>query len=220
MKRWLLKLALFVVLGAIVNVAVAWSIVLIVHPRVDTAPPRELATIEANELFVRYGHDLWLGRTNAEGQEALQWGITANTAKVNLTASQLSRNGVVGVAEIRVGVPMRGVSMARRYRFGPNFSAFQFDDFGGIPIPSALQALSGNDRSFPCRPIWPGFAINTAFYAGVLWLLFAAPFALRRWRRIKRGLCPKCAYDLRGIESSACPECGCLHRHRNLVTST
>ena len=78
-------------------------------------------------------------------------------------------------------------------------------------------------KLLPLRPIWPGFAINTVFYAVVLWLLFAlggTPFALRRRRRIKRGLCPKCAYDLRGIESSACPECGCLHRHRNLVTST
>jgi len=62
----------------------------------------------------------------------------------------------------------------------------------------------------PAHPIWPGFAINTVFYALVLWLLLAAPFALRRRRRIKRGLCPKCAYDLRGRggSSGACAECG------------
>jgi hypothetical protein len=58
--------------------------------------------------------------------------------------------------------------------------------------------------------IWPGFAINTVFYAATLWLLFAAPFALRKWRRIKHGLCPKCGYDLRGgvAGSAVCPECG------------
>jgi len=67
--------------------------------------------------------------------------------------------------------------------------------------------LSSNEL-FPLLPIWPGFAINTVFYAVVLWLLFAAPFALRRWRRIRRGLCPKCAYDLRGTQTSVCPECG------------
>jgi hypothetical protein len=66
----------------------------------------------------------------------------------------------------------------------------------------------------PTKAIWPGFAINTAFYAFVLWMLFAlggTPFALRKWRRIRRGLCPKCGYDLRGggsSESTACPECG------------
>ena len=58
----------------------------------------------------------------------------------------------------------------------------------------------------PLGPIWPGFAINTVFYAAVLWLLFAAPFALRRRRRIKRGLCPKCAYPVG--TSDTCTECG------------
>ena len=62
------------------------------------------------------------------------------------------------------------------------------------------------DNVLPFRPIWPGFAINTVFYAGVLWLLFAAPFALRRRRRIKRGLCPKCAYPVGA--SDVCTECG------------
>jgi hypothetical protein len=67
-------------------------------------------------------------------------------------------------------------------------------------------------RLLPTRPIWPGFAINTLFYAAILWLLFAAPFALRRHRRIKRGQCAKCGYDLRGsparADSPLCPECG------------
>mgnify|MGYP003578232462 CR=1 FL=1 len=55
-------------------------------------------------------------------------------------------------------------------------------------------------------PLWPGFAINTLFYAGILWVMFAAPFALRRRRRIKRGLCPACAYPVG--ESIVCTECG------------
>ena len=64
-------------------------------------------------------------------------------------------------------------------------------------------------RVLPLHVFWPGFAINTVFYAVGGWLLFAAPFALRRWRRIRRGLCPKCAYDLRGTpDGTACPECG------------
>ena len=58
----------------------------------------------------------------------------------------------------------------------------------------------------PLRPIWPGFAINTLFYAAILWGLFAAPLALRRRRRIKRGLCPKCAYPIGA--SDVCTECG------------
>jgi len=52
----------------------------------------------------------------------------------------------------------------------------------------------------------PGFAVNTLFYTAILWLFFAAPFALRRRRRITRGLCPACAYPVGG--SPVCTECG------------
>ncbi len=56
------------------------------------------------------------------------------------------------------------------------------------------------------RPIWPGFAINTLLYAALLWLLIPGPFVLRRFLRLRRGLCPKCAYPIG--ESSVCTECG------------
>jgi hypothetical protein len=61
-------------------------------------------------------------------------------------------------------------------------------------------------RVLPLRPIWPGFAINTLFYAAILWLLFFAPGMVRRRLRIRRDLCLKCAYP-RGT-SECCTECG------------
>lgn len=63
-------------------------------------------------------------------------------------------------------------------------------------------------RVLPLYPIWTGFIVNTIFYASLLWLLIPGPFVLRRLIRIKRGLCETCAYDLRGVEHDACPECG------------
>ena len=63
-------------------------------------------------------------------------------------------------------------------------------------------------RLAPLRPIWPGFAVNTLFYAAILWLVMLGPFALRRLIRRRRGLCPACGYDLRHAEHVACPECG------------
>jgi hypothetical protein len=83
--------------------------------------------------------------------------------------------------------------------------------------------------------IWPGFAINTAFYALVLWMLFAGPRALNRKRRRMRGLCVKCAYDLRGHRDREhphprplsqgkrevlCPECGTAIELRKPTTET
>jgi hypothetical protein len=61
-------------------------------------------------------------------------------------------------------------------------------------------------RALPLRPIWLGFAVNTIFYAAILWLLIPGPFALRRLIRRRRGLCPKCAYPMG--DSEVCTECG------------
>lgn len=63
-------------------------------------------------------------------------------------------------------------------------------------------------RWLPLRPIWPGFAINTALYAAVTWLFFAFPTLLRRRWRSARGHCPTCDYDLRATTTGICPECG------------
>ena len=69
----------------------------------------------------------------------------------------------------------------------------------------------------PYHPIWPGFAVNTAFYATVLWLLICVSLALRRFIRMKRGLCPKCTYPMG--ESPVCTECGKALPRRMAVTS-
>jgi hypothetical protein len=60
----------------------------------------------------------------------------------------------------------------------------------------------------PLAIIWPGFVVNTLFYATVLWLLIPGPFVLRRMIRRRRRRCPKCGYDLRGQLGAGCPECG------------
>ncbi len=70
------------------------------------------------------------------------------------------------------------------------------------PSPFAVRP----SNVLPARPIWPGFAVNTLFYAAVLWPLIPGPFTLRGLIRQRRGLCPKCAYPMG--ESSVCTECG------------
>ena len=76
---------------------------------------------------------------------------------------------------------------------------------GGCLLPDAFQSL-GPGRVLPYRLIASGFAVNTIFYTALLCLLLFGPFALRRFIRVKRGLCPACAYP-RG-ESDVCSECG------------
>ncbi len=63
-------------------------------------------------------------------------------------------------------------------------------------------------RALAGLPLFPGFLINTLFYAVLLWLLWSAPFATRRLIRKRRGHCLKCGYDLGHAEHDVCPECG------------
>ncbi len=61
----------------------------------------------------------------------------------------------------------------------------------------------------PIYPLWPGFALNTIFYALFAWGLWQVPPAIRRRRRRRNGLCVRCGYDLKGLPpGSNCPECG------------
>ena len=83
-----------------------------------------------------------------------------------------------------------------------------FDEDLVDPTSNALERHFAGmvPTTLPVRPIWPGFAINTIFYATLLWLVIPGPFALRRFLRVRRGLCPKCAYPMG--ESAVCSECG------------
>ncbi len=57
-------------------------------------------------------------------------------------------------------------------------------------------------------PRWLGLAADTAFW-GAAWLgVLSVPIALRGKRRRAKGLCPTCAYDLKGNLAGGCPECG------------
>jgi hypothetical protein len=60
------------------------------------------------------------------------------------------------------------------------------------------------------RPLWPGFAINTIFYAAMLWLLWIAPGKIRRFIRVRGHRCPACGYQIDSAPGigPVCSECG------------
>ncbi len=79
---------------------------------------------------------------------------------------------------------------------------------GILAIDSHLR--DGYDvRYLPLRPILPGVVINTIVYAIVLRILWIGPQRVQRVLRRSRGKCVACGYDLRGnSQSPECPECG------------
>lgn len=63
--------------------------------------------------------------------------------------------------------------------------------------------------SIPLLPEPLGFASNTALYGAAWFVIVTAFSASRRVIRRRRGLCPRCAYTLKGLPADApCPECG------------
>ncbi len=58
----------------------------------------------------------------------------------------------------------------------------------------------------PYRPLWIGFLVNTALYGAVLAMLLYSPGRVRRSIRRRRGLCTVCAYPCGA--SPVCTECG------------
>ena len=200
MKRRLFTLAIFLLLGAITNVAVAWGCAL-------WSPLRTITLLEGDVVLSElraYGFDpLELSSSGAESRVGLGWRWRFMVG-YDLEGSS-DRLNAIGIMSYETGCPM--LCMTGHIELGPGL--YEIGSFSLIDPPSDLGRVSiGAGRRLPTRPIWPGFAINTAFYAAILWLVIPGPFALRRHIRRKRGMCLACGYDLRGNPTHGCPECG------------
>lgn len=65
------------------------------------------------------------------------------------------------------------------------------------------------DRWLPFLLLWPGFAVDTAFYGSLVFLAWKGPGHIRRRSRVRRGECVRCGYPRAGLAGdAACPECG------------
>ncbi|MCA9307048.1 MAG: hypothetical protein KDA16_10965 [Phycisphaerales bacterium] len=80
------------------------------------------------------------------------------------------------------------------------------DPFLTDPLMSRLSRSPGNQT---LRPLWRGVAANTLIYAflvAIFMNLRIFTMALPRYRRARKGLCTSCGYDIAGL--ATCPECG------------
>ena len=226
MKRRLAKLLVFVILGALVNVAVAWGF----------AIWSGAVELQAEEGWRDIGDSpnrvVWiLAFSFGVGTECIDVLVSHERSPMQPLRDQRHKDweavmpiwfGLHAAMEHQAAAtPSADFIMYRASgwplpalwnRCDMNFNRANATSIWvkGIPTNFPRQRLTWAEypTNLPVHPTGLGFAINTVFYAVVLWLLIAAPFALRRRRRIKRGLCPKCAYDLRGSASQSCPECG------------
>jgi hypothetical protein len=198
MKRWTIRIFVLLLLGAIVNVAVAW--IGFFNADINSAPNQSRATGSPDEiaLWNRHSSPRWPSQATTSGHERRLF-----TDMVRLGHLAFNEDGSERfvVTRVRCGAPMR---------------SFTWEEWNGSPWDKRLPRSDGDDGvriagiHVPRIVLPIGFVVNTIVFALILWLPFSAPLGLRRRRRIRRGLCPKCGYDLRGSgpHTAACPECG------------
>jgi len=231
-KRRLLILAVFLLAGAVVNVAVAWGIA----GTSTNYKTMRLQAIECREgerlvrAFTSFGSELVVGRIgprlDATHGELGRWRRSryerANPSRNDWSLLRKSE----ALPNIRMEEACGWPGLALRWyvrrtepglRGGIELGGTRRYSFTGHSGRGTVS-LGLGDRTLPLLPIWPGFAVNTLLYATLLWLLICGPFTLRRFIRVKRGLCPACAYP--GGESDVCSECGTTLHQRAKVTAT
>jgi hypothetical protein len=203
--------------GAIVNVAVAWGCALCLNPTSWLQGPFGATAQQQRD------YDLWDYCSNKiPGAEAHMYSVFVG---LDLAAAldqdsrhpqlpQLSSVRARWEADEPLDDSLDSIFDARGFPLLSLWSRLDRGALGTNCIYGIQTAISKpmiqNGGSMPVclplRPIWPGFAINTVFYAAMLWVVFAGPGKLRRTIRRRRGLCPACAYPVG--TSPVCTECG------------
>ena len=220
MRRRLLTILILLLAGAVVNVAVAWGCAAWGDvPRtgavaLETTPGNHWRVLRMDQTAATF---FYVERVK---DPTIDWSYTSEPPPSQLEPSWTSLS--TPSPESRSADSERTREVRHIVAFGWPLRAVWCESRGSLVrdggVPSSLRSQGGyietglvplpgdSPRVLPLRPIWSGFAVNTLSYATLLWLLILGPFALRRFLRIRRGLCPKCAYPMG--ESAVCSECG------------
>ena len=197
MRRWFLTIPAFLLLGAVVNVAVAWGSAL----RADFQLSKRVMS--------------WPVLIPARWTDGDLLMASSDLGVTEVHALRIRPDCLPHQYVFAAGFPTRCLYLeAHRVTTGCGSLLpwdWEPDSWrDGLKVPAAWSWLSRRGRMciLPTEPIWSSFAINTLFYAALLWLLIPGRSALRRLLRLRRGLCPKCAYPMG--ESGVCTECGRL----------
>ena len=226
---------MFVVLGVVTTIIVAWLCALFSSPTVNLDlsrgyDVRRTSGEEPRWYFMRVDG---LGSTDfaasaphfAEGSEAFavdeslipRWSLIHDRTAGDVV------NGVNGwprgQVEMARGWPLRAMRTHRAAKHARGFDWMCIltpETAGpwrnGVLIqrwsPQGFDLWSAGGRVLPLEPLAAGFAVDTALYAVAWWMLLALPLSVRRTIRQRGGRCPACGYNLAAGGQTVCPECG------------
>ncbi|MCZ6836824.1 MAG: zinc ribbon domain-containing protein [Planctomycetota bacterium] len=209
MMRWFTRIIVVILLGAIVNVAIACYLAY----RADYTQfssqgwqaikhSEPLIVNKEDKLGVTFVGSVFYSRNSDQFFEIHE--VVPSWSLRYRDETPLFQQTKANSFEMASGWPLRSFKAAYLYvgtipRAGKVIYGYELE-----PIPRV--------RMIPTKPIWMGFFGNTAVWAillGMTWFLGKTSLHLVRRRK---GRCQKCGYDLRGAEHNRCPECGTMIR--------
>ena len=202
MKHHLVIVVLFLLLGAAVNVLVAWGCAAWLQPEARVVDvqgemrwPRSVPPEWPRPTHAQVGmapgnrQQIWIVRADGplDASHSLSlhswgWPIVSLQQEVQATASV---------------VPGPLLTISRRSQ-----SRYDWEPSGWISRRLGVPP----DRPLPLRPDWPGVVAGSIAYGAITLTVVAAVRWLRSAYRTRRGLCPACAYPVGSTE--VCAECG------------
>ena len=202
MRRTLITTAIFLLAGAVVNVAVAWGCAAWMNP--PQLRSRSLTDDErmtwVEEAPLDYPSAP--GRVDSSTAFCLSWKY--------MRAYQQAADRPVRLyfrLEKKAGWPL--LASCGTVWGVQSSDGNRADKTVGLNVPVShvpFSSSTASHRLVPIVPLWRGTTVNTLFYAALLWPPICGPFVLRRLIRMKRRRCVKCGYPLGG--SPVCTECG------------
>lgn len=196
MRRCFFHTCIFVTLGVVVNVVLAWSLSFWPTGLREISDFGAVGSHSALQDF--FGTDLTFVPSMSGGGSFQATGVEGMYFVGVVTGAN---PGTYGFDEYTAGWPLLALRGSRREVAG------SYEHNGCIPLPAMIRPSS--DRPLLFIPTFPGFVINTILYAILLFGLYITFHALsqqRQKRRRMRGLCGGCGYPIG--QSSVCTECG------------
>lgn len=213
MRRVAVRVVVFLLLGAAVNVGVAWVLAVSSFPASFYLPLLPAGDYE----WPMQVPERWPAVHQSLAQRTTGYSFTKFASHVPPWDGSYSTPRSYYTADvIAVGWPWPSMEV-RRVR--------EFDNFGSgratrrtdghprsiwlLGLPAPRWAFNPDGRTYnrlPVRPRWPEFLGNSAVFGATLALVWYTPGWWRRARRRRCGQCVTCGYPV-GI-SEVCTECG------------
>jgi len=212
MKRWLLRIVVCLILGAITTVAAAWgcawlqlesaSSTRFPEPRSVNVPSRFVAWY-AQRRTSQVPIDAWVyGESLGYGvRERTYWLTWRRSDGSTWSESPGAMHSFPSVIRIDAGWPWFCVSCDRYFEKHwdlPHWTIVNGFEIDGFEIESSEGSKFYGTAFLPCRPVPGGLFADVVFFGSLWFAVFFGFTSAKRFVRAKRGQCPRCGYDLRG----------------------